>query len=187
MDDSAPGIEWERRDLQVRIINGQPSTGFDCGREAQNRFLYERAWRDAKAGVTVTYLFFVTGLLAGYVSLMMDRIALGPSEKPKGVSWRLIPAIKIAQLAVDRRFAGRGLGRVLVGFAYAYAMRARRGVGCRFVTLDAEPELVAWYGSLGFQPNVEEQDARRAHAAATGRDPDALPISMRFDLRSVRD
>jgi len=178
---------WNLYDVEARVIAGQPPAGFDCGRDAQNEFLYRRAWRDAKAGVSVTHFFIVRGFLAAYVTLMMDRIALGPEEKPKGVSWRLVPALKIAQLATDLRFAGHGLGRTLVSFAIEYARGIRTGIGCRFVTLEAEPDLVGWYGSLGFESSVEEQAARRAHAVATGRDPDALPVTMRFDLRSVRD
>jgi len=168
-------------------MDGQPPEGFDCGRDSQNEFLYRRAWRDVKAGVTVTYLFWVRGALAAYVTIMMDRIALGPSEKPKGVTWRLIPAVKIAQLGVDRRFSGRGLGRLLVSFVIEYARDARKQIGCRFVTLDAEPDLVEWYEAMGFRRSIEEQSSRIAYAAATGRELDALPVSMRFDLRSARD
>lgn len=173
--------------MEALVIDGQPPAGFDCGREAQNVFLYARAWRDAKAGVTVTHLVFIKGLLAAYVTLLMDRIALGPSEKPKGVTWRLVPALKIAQLAVDRRFSGHGLGRLLIGFAVEYAREMRKLAGCRFVTLDAEPDLVGWYESMGFRGNLEEQAFRERRALETGRETASLPVSLRFDLRSARE
>lgn len=177
------GTPWTHDDIEACAIDGQPSAGFDCGREAQNRYLYARAWRDAKAAVSVTHLVFIKGLLAGYVTLMMDRIALGPEEKPKGVTWRLVPALKIAQLAVDRRFAGNGLGRLLLGFAIEFARIARMSMGCRFITLDAEPELVGWYESLGFHRNLEEQSFRTRFALESERDIASLPVSMRLDLR----
>jgi GNAT superfamily N-acetyltransferase len=179
----SPGTPWERADLEAHVIDGQPPLGFDCGRDAQNSFLYARAWRDAKAGVSVTHLVFIKGLLAAYVTLMMDSVALGRDEKPKGVTWRLVPALKIAQLAVDRRFAGRGLGRFVVGYVAEYARTIRTLVGCRLVTLDAEPDLIGWYESLGFRANREEQAYRARFAAESGRDPALLPVSMRFDLR----
>jgi ribosomal protein S18 acetylase RimI-like enzyme len=178
-----PGTPWVPDDMEACAIDGQPPAGFDCGRETQNRFLYARAWRDAKAAVSVTHLVFIKGLLAGYITLMMDRIALGPDEKPKGVTWRLVPALKIAQLAVDRRFSGYGLGKFLVGLAIDFARRTRTFVGCRFITLDAEPELVGWYESIGFRRNVEEQASRTRFALETGRDITSMPVSMRFDLR----
>jgi GNAT superfamily N-acetyltransferase len=187
MDDgSAPGNPWGLHDLEIRAIEGQPAPGLDCGRAAQNSFLYGRAWRDAKMGVTVTHLLYVRGVLAGYVAVMMDSVALGPTEKPKGVTWRIVPAIKIAQLAIDRRFSGRGLGRLLVSLVVGYARGLRSVVGCRLITLDAEPELVGWYELIGFVRNVEAQASRMEHAAASGRDPTVLPVSMRFDLRSVQ-
>jgi GNAT superfamily N-acetyltransferase len=186
MDDIfSPGTPWELHDLEMRVIDGQPAAGFDCGRDAQNAFLYARAWRDAKAGVSVTHLLSVKGILTAYVSLLADRVALGPDEKPKGVTWRLVPALKIAQLAVDGRFAGHGLGRFMVGYVVEHARTLRGSVGCRLITLDAEPELVGWYESLGFRRNQEEQSYRQRLAAETGRDPAALPLSMRFDLREA--
>jgi GNAT superfamily N-acetyltransferase len=182
-----PGTPWERDDIEARVIDGQPPLGFDCGRDAQNAFLYARAWRDAKAGVSVTHLLFIKGLLASYVTVMMDGIVLGPDEKPKGVTWRTVPALKIAQLAVDRRFSGHGLGRFMIAYAVGYARRVRTVIGCRFVTLDAEPELIDWYESLGFRTNREAQVYRERLAAESGRDIEQLPVSMRFDLRAPHD
>jgi GNAT superfamily N-acetyltransferase len=181
-----PGTPWTEDDLRVQVIDGQPDAGFDCGREAQNAFLYARAWRDAKAGVSATHLLFVKGVLAAYVTLMMDRIALGPLEKPRGVTWRLIPTLKIAQIAVDRRFAGRGLGSFVVGYVVELARNVRGGIGCRMVTLDAEPGMTGWYTSMGFLPNSEEQGYRLHLAQATRREPGDLAVSMRFDLRERR-
>lgn len=178
-----PGTPWVPGDMEACPIDGQPPAGFDCGRESQNRYLYARAWRDAKAAVSMTHLVFIKGLLAGYATLMMDRIALGPDEKPKGVTWRLVPALKIAQLAVDRRFAGYGLGKFLVSLAVEFARDTRTSMGCRFITLDAEPELIGWYESIGFHRNLEEQLSRTRLALESGRDISSLPVSMRFDLR----
>lgn len=182
-----PGTPWSLDDMEMRLLDGRSPEGFDCGREEQNRFLYERARRDAKRGVTVTHLLHIKGTLAAYVSLLTDRLVLGPTEKPRGISYRSVGAIKIAQLGVDRRFSGHGLGRYMVAYVVEYARSLRALVGCRYVTLDAEPELISWYERLGFVRNLEEQAARRQLAAEMGRDVDRLPVSMRFDLRDVSD
>lgn len=94
--------------------------------------------------------------------------------------------MKIAQLAVDRRFAGHGLGRFFIGYVVEHARTLRAFVGCRMITLDAEPELLAWYEGMGFRRNLEEQAYRARVAAESGRDLCALPVSMRFDLREAR-
>ena len=182
-----PGTPWGFDDMEMRLLDGKPPEGFDCGRDEQNRFLYERARRDAKKGVTVTHLLFIKGVLAAYVTLTMDRLVLGPTEKPKGVSYRVLGAMKIAQLAVDRRFTGHGLGQYIVSFVVEYAISMRALVGCRYITLDAEQSVIGWYERIGFVRNLEEQAARRQLAADMGRDVDEIPVSMRFDLREPAD
>lgn len=178
-----PVFAWGVEDLRFELIHGQPPAGFDCGRDAQNAFLYGRAWRDAKAAVSVTHLMFVKGIFAGFVTLLADGISLGREERPRGVSWRVAPAMKIGQLAVDRRFHGAGLGLYLVAYAIQYTLGARQGFGCRFIILDSEPNLTGWYAAQGFIQNREAQEYRKDLARTTGRNQDALPVSMRFDLR----
>ncbi|HEY0023037.1 MAG TPA: hypothetical protein VGB24_09005 [Longimicrobium sp.] len=56
-------------------------------------------------------------------------------------------------------------------------------VACRYVVLDARPELVGWYERQGFVINKVEQRAREEAAARRGAS--SIPVSMRFDLREV--
>jgi GNAT superfamily N-acetyltransferase len=171
-------------ELQMRPLLGDPPHGFDCGSAEQNAFLYERAWNDARCGITVTHLLYVKGMLAAYVTVMADRIKLGSRERPRGVVYGFAPAVKIAQLGVDRRFAGCGLGKLLVAYAVQMAVMFRRRIGCRYVTLDARTEeLVRWYEAQGFVRNKEEQKLRIVDAERRGRTPDGVPVSLRFDLR----
>ena len=180
------GTAWNESDFEMRTLDGLPPAGFDCGADDQNAFLYDRAWADACRGISVTHMLYIKGIPAAYVTLLSDRIQLGPREKPKGVTYQFVPALKIAQLAVDRRFAGRGLGKYLIGFVVGLAVQFRSVFGCRYVTLDSEPHLAGWYESQGFKRNIEEQRYRRALAEARGRSVEELAISMRFDLRDVR-
>jgi GNAT superfamily N-acetyltransferase len=180
------GTAWNQDDMEMRTLDGPPPAGFDCGANDQNGFLYERAWGDACQGVSVTHMLYVKGMLAAYVTLLNDRIQLGPKEKPKGAMYQFVPAMKVGQLAVDKRFAGCGLGRYMLGFAVELATQFRGMIGCRYVTLDAEPHLLPWYESQGFKRNIEEQRYRRALAEARGRTVDELAVSMRFDLRDAR-
>lgn len=134
----SPGAPWTLDDLDTRILEAPPPADYDCGAEEQNRFLHERAWRDHAQGISATHILYVKGIPAAYVTLMTDRIKLGPKEKLKGISYELVPAVKIAQLAVALQFSGYGLGRFMVGYAVsgARALRAVVGIGCRYLTLD---------------------------------------------------
>lgn len=178
----SPGAGWNEQDLDVRVLDGPPPNGFDCGRQEQNEFLYERAWRDQRLMASVTRLFFVKGILAAYVTTLADSIELGTREKDKELRYRSIAALKIAQLAVDTSFGGSGLGRLLVSYVIQYARRVGPDMGFRYVTLDARPELEGWYATQGFVRNELVQKRKLEHARATGRDEEEVTISMRFDL-----
>jgi GNAT superfamily N-acetyltransferase len=178
-----PDAGWDEGDVAVVLLDGLPPDGFDCGREEQNRFLYGHAWSDHSAGVSVTYLIFVKGIFAGYVTLMADGLVLNQEERGLGVRFERVSAVKLAQLAVATAFQGNGLGRVLVGFAIGIAHTIGHSVGCRYLTLDAQVDLVSWYERQGFLRNELAQDARRKRARSGKRDPDSIPVSMRFDLR----
>jgi GNAT superfamily N-acetyltransferase len=168
--------------LSVRKLAGDPPPGFDCGRESQTRFLYDYAWLDQRQRVSTTYLYHVVELLAAYATVCMDAIPLGRRERPGAVRYQEIGALKLAQLGVDRRFQGHGYGTLAVAGAIALAIELSRRAGCRYVTVDAKPDLVGWYQSLGFEINKLKQKQR---IAATTRDAAEVPVSMRFDLREV--
>ena len=169
--------------LSVRKLEGVPPSGFDCGREIQTRFLYEYAWHDQRQRVSTTYLYHVAELLAAYATVCMDAISLGRRERPSTIRYQEISALKLAQLGVDRLFQGRGFGAMAVAGVIALAIELSQRAGCRYVTLDAKPHLVEWYQSLGFEINQLKQK-QRIEAAGT-RNPDEIPVSMRFDLREV--
>jgi GNAT superfamily N-acetyltransferase len=177
-----PAAGWDEDDLDVHLLDGPPPQGFDCGRDEQNQFLYARAWPDQHRRLSVTRLFFVKGIFAAFVTTLADAIELGTREKDEGVRYPTLAAIKIAQLAVDRRFAGGGLGRALVAYVIEYVRQASAGIGCRYVTVDARPELEAWYAAQGFVRNKLVTRRKLEHARAIGRDETDVPISMRYDL-----
>lgn len=67
-------LEVPSDELAVRILDGPPDGGFDCGRAEQTDFLYERAWDDQQAWLSVTYLFYFRGILAAYSTVCTDSI-----------------------------------------------------------------------------------------------------------------
>lgn len=169
--------------LAKHKLEGVPPEGFDCQREAQNSFLYEWAWSDQRQRVTTTYVYRAAGALAGYMAVCMDAVILGTREKPPALRYKNLAALKLAQLGVDHRLSGRGLGTLIIFDAVNLALELSEQVGCRYVTLDAHPDLVEWYQRLGFKINRVIQK-QRIEAAGT-RNPDEIPVSMRFDLREV--
>jgi ribosomal protein S18 acetylase RimI-like enzyme len=182
---SPEDLAFSPGDLQMIPLDGAPPADFDCGVEEQNGFLRGRAWRDQCQSISVTHVLYVKGVAAAYVTLMADRIMLGPKEKPKGVAYSLVPALKVAQLGVDVRFQRRGLGEMMIGYAVQMARTFRGMMGCRYITLDARPELIGWYERQGFKLNKEEQASREEAARKRGIDLEHFARSMRFDLREA--
>lgn len=61
------------------------------------------------------------------------------------------PAVKIARLAVDRRYERKGLGKHLVDFALGLTKdEISPRIGCRFVIVDSKKSAVDFYRKCGF-------------------------------------
>ncbi len=63
-----------------------------------------------------------------------------------------LPNLRLARLAVDERFQGCGIGRLLLRAMLELALEMRGRVGCIGVVVDAKAEAVTFYSSLGFKP-----------------------------------
>jgi len=53
---------------------------------------------------------------------------------------------------VDTRFQGHGIGKLLLSTMLTLALEMRDRPGCIGVVVDAKPDAVAFYSSLGFTP-----------------------------------
>jgi GNAT superfamily N-acetyltransferase len=114
---------------------------FDCGREAQNEFLHAWAWRDQEEWLSTTHVYFVRGIFAAYAAVSASSLVLGTREKPQAVRHRAVGALKLLQLGVDGLFQGRGVGSVVIADMIALARVLSRRAGCRYLSLDAQPDL----------------------------------------------
>jgi GNAT superfamily N-acetyltransferase len=169
--------------LRAERLDGAPPPTFDCGRDEQNAHLHERAWEDQQQRLSTTYLFHRSGLPAGYVTVCMDSLPLARTEREPGIRYQHVSALKLAQIGIDLHFQGLGMGTDVVAFVVRLAWRVGEQVGCRYVTLDAQPDLVPWYARQGFIRNELFQQWRREDAIRHRRDPERIAISMRYDLR----
>lgn len=175
----------EPGEIAVRKLEGPPEPGFDCGNPEQNEFLYDRAWADQQALASVTYQYFVGGAFAGFATVAMDGLALTFRERGSHIRYETVGATKLAQLGVDVRFQGRGLGETIVADVIGLAIRESRRIGCRFVAVDARPGLDGWYERLAFKRNKLMQERLTRIAREKNRDLARLGTSMRFDIRSA--
>ncbi|HEU0054200.1 MAG TPA: GNAT family N-acetyltransferase, partial [Longimicrobium sp.] len=150
-----------------RRLPGPPPEGFDCGRDEQTRFFYEHAWRDQLGFLSTTYVFFAGRALAAYATVFMDGLPLKRSERGE-IRFSNVSALKLGQLGVSLDFQGQGIGTEVLGFLVFLAHDVGQRVACRYLTLDAQPDLVTWYAERGFMHNEARQEERVAMARRHG-------------------
>lgn len=129
--------------------------GFDCGHEAQNRFLKERARKHASLNYSKTYVAVRTGeaTILGFVTLSVGTVAF--ENLSDEVRTRLpkypMPILHVGQLATDQRFQGKGVATLLLRFAAEQAIRLSKVAGCYAVELQADNEQARqFYLGSGF-------------------------------------
>jgi len=161
-----------------RLEQHDKAENFDCGDDALNNYLKRHAWTNQeKSSIGVSYVALdedAPRTVLGYFTLAMASVPREAFQKKyvRGLPPYALPLILLARLAVDRRFAGRGLGHALISEAFRISLRVADEVGCRCIVTDAYRDRVSWYARYGFMP-IES-------TAATG------PQRMFLDLRTVR-
>jgi len=151
---------------------------FDCGDEPLNNYLKHHAWSNqAKSSIGVTYVAIedvAMPAVLGCFTLAMASVPRDAFSKKyvRGLPPYDLPLILLARLAVDRRFAGRGIGHALISEAFRISLRVADEIGCRCIITDAYRDRTQWYARYGFVP--------LAGGVFTG------PQRMFLDLRTIR-
>lgn len=129
---------------------------FDCGEPSLNEWLRIRAVSNERGGVSRTFVSVETQshAVAGYYCL--SARSLRSEDAPGALKRNMpnpIPVILIGRLAVDRRFAGQGLGAALLQDAVVKSIEAARLVGARALLVHAlNDEAERFYRRFGFAP-----------------------------------
>jgi ribosomal protein S18 acetylase RimI-like enzyme len=149
------------------LVASFPLSGFFCPIEEYTEYLLKDALRSQKDHIAKTWILWerATGSIAAYMSLVMDAIKLSFTEKELhnlNYPFKTIPAMKIAKLAVDRRYSEKykGIGSFMVAFAMSKALSCNDDYcAARFLTVDADIEhdegVLAFYEKNGFIRNAE--------------------------------
>lgn len=130
-------------------------TSFSCGQPSLDEWLRRYAGQQERSDNTRTFVAFPEGqdVIAGYYSTTTYRIELDDLSAELGAGKRRypIPAVLLARLAVDSRWAQRGVGRQLLVDALRRAAEASRSIGFEVVVVDAIDEAaVTFYARYGF-------------------------------------
>ena len=141
--------------LEFSILEaGDDLSGFSCRNAVFTRYLTERAGQDMRRRAATVVLMRRSGEAAviGYYTISAFGIALAdlnPTMQKRLPRYPVVPSVLIGRLAVDERYEGKGLGRILLVDALERA--ARLDVAVWGVVVDAIDEAAArFYQKFGF-------------------------------------
>lgn len=161
-----------------RLEESDSVENFDCGDEPLNSYLQRHAWvNQSRNSIGVTYVAVEESaphVVLGYFTLATSSIARDrlPKKHVRGLPPYDLPLVLLARLAVDHRFAGKGLGHALISEAFRITLQVAGEVGCRCLITDAYRDRVGWYAKYGFIP-IEGG-------------PASGPQKMFLDVRTIR-
>jgi GNAT superfamily N-acetyltransferase len=145
--------------IVIRRLEGKDEVdAFECGDAALNNYLKRHAWANQeKISIGVSYVAVdeaAPRAVLGYFTLAMASVRRDafPEKYVRGMPPYDLPLVLLARLAVDRRFAGRGVGHGLISEAFRIGLRVADEIGCRCIITDAYPDRVSWYARYGFVP-----------------------------------
>jgi GNAT superfamily N-acetyltransferase len=132
-------------DDRSRFRSGDPDLDrFLAKYAAQNQFRHH---------IGVTYVavddddVIVGYLTVAAASLEADHL---PTSVRKKLPLYPLPVLRVARLATDERFKGRGIGKALLRYAFTLAQRMEADYGCIGVVVDAKQDAVGFYEGYGF-------------------------------------
>lgn len=119
-------------------------SGFDCGSEAQTRWLRQIARTAQATGTARVYVVTTAGenWVVGYHALAAASVSHedAPPSLLKSAGRSPIPIILLARLGADVTAQGQGLGTALVKDAMLRASQAAEIVGARALLIHAESD-----------------------------------------------
>lgn len=149
----------------VRLTPDHMIGEFDCGNQDLNEFLLNDSKHYQQKLLSVTYIIENGDKIAGYFSILNDKISIAESDK---ATWRKIkkvfrhskhrtdyPAVKIGKLAIDLRYHHMNLGSNILDFIKLMFMNNNR-TGCAFITVDALKGALQFYLKNNFKEMTKE-------------------------------
>ena len=167
---------------EIRIRRLEPPddrSGFRSGNIDLDRFFQRYAGQNQfRHHIGTTYVSVRGDRIAGFTTVSSGELAA--ETLAKALRRRLptypLPILRLARLAVDQRFQGHGIGRLLLRAMLELALEMRDRVGCIGVVVDAKPEAVDFYAGLGFRP-------MHLISGSLGDRPE--PIAMFLPIREI--
>lgn len=154
----AEAVDFTRVRVRRLGINTPGIPAFTSKKRQMVEHLRSGALDDQAQKIGTTWVWVYDGSVAlGYISLAMYSIERKNIQNNPDYAdmekfpYRAIPALLIGQLATNKEYEYRGVGRSMISWAIKMAVNLSNTVGCRMVALHADNDVIAWYEKLKFK------------------------------------
>lgn len=132
-------------------------SSFSCGNAMLDGYIQKQANQDIKSKLSACFVIKEkdTNLIKGYYTLSNASIPLEfvPIEIQKNLpsSYKSIPAILLGRLAIDNKFQGQGIGKLILIDALKRSYQISKVIGSFAVIVDPiDQKAVRFYNKYGF-------------------------------------
>lgn len=148
--------------LQARFDSYLFLKDFDCGLVMMDEYYKSSLKRALKSenirGIgAINPASEVVGfgtLTLGHIDRALAQAAIKNTNLPTQ-----LPVVRMVMFGVDRRYQGLGIGQEILRHSFMQAVKVHREVPVKGLYLDAAPNAVSYYGTLGFQA-LSEPDVK---------------------------
>lgn len=142
----------------IELLNkNHKRNDFDCGKDLLNNYLKNQAGQDIKRKLSACFVLadFETNILKGYYTLSNNSIPLNsfPEDIQKKLpkSYSSIPTTLLGRLAIDKKFQGEGIGKILLIDAFRRSYDISKEIGSFAIVVDPiDKEAARFYEKYDF-------------------------------------
>jgi len=130
---------------------------FDCGKDLLNNYLKHQAGQDVKRKLSVCFVLSEndTNVIKGFYTLSNYSIPLSSFseqiQKKLPESYPSVPATLLGRLAIDKKYQGKGIGKILLIDALKRSYDSAQAIGSFAVVVDPiDEEAERFYKKYDF-------------------------------------
>jgi predicted GNAT family N-acyltransferase len=154
----------------IELLNNKHNReDFNCGKELLNNYLKTQAGQDVKRKLSACFVLTEkeTNVIQGYYTLSNNSIPIRSFseqiQKKLPKSYASIPTTLLGRLAIDIRYQGRGIGKVLLIDALKRSCEISQEIGSFAVVVDPiDEEAEKFYTKYDF---IKLPDSRKMFIA----------------------
>lgn len=125
---------------------------FDCGEENLNKYIRTYAYMNDENNLSKTFICEDDGNIVGFVTLCNAHIEFDemPVSYKRLMTKYPVPSVKIARLAVDKKYQGMGYGKSILLYAFKKIIQVSVSTGVKVISVDVKESSKGFYEKFGF-------------------------------------